>query len=355
MTYNLYNILGLDFNSHPSEDDIKRAYKKKAMTYHPDKNKDNPQAVEKFQELSNAYDILSDPNKKRVYDQVGDEGYNNQNDNDMHHMNHADIFEHFFKSRNHPFAHHFGFGFDEERENTGCKDIHKVFSVSLEDVFYGIQKNISLNITKYCHDCMKKCENCNGTGYIKQMKNLGIITQVFTGNCPECNSGFKNSCNKSCSKCQGKGKFTKEVHAQLSLPKGINNGFSTVFEKMGEQAKTPSQKPGNLILEIQVSEHPVFKRNGNDLYYKCNLTYIESVIGKVINIPYFDKEFEVNTNIFGVVQTGKHYLIQGKGLPIIDTKNFGNMYIEFDIRFPKIKNMEKVNDLTKLLKEVFDI
>ena len=363
MTYKLYDILGLNFKDHPTENDIKRSYKKQAMIYHPDKNKDNPKAEEKFKEISNAYDILCDENKKRVYDQVGDEGYNNETQ-DSQQMRHNDVFEHFFKSRGgNPFSHNpFGFdgfdGFGEmDRDDVQSRTINKIFSISLDDVFHGINKNISLNISKYCFECMKKCENCNGTGTIKQMKSLGFLTQVFTGSCHICNaSGYKNVSNKSCSTCQGNGKFSKEVNAVLSLPKGINDGYSTLFEKMGEQPKNPNQKAGNLVLEIKVQEHKHFKRNGNDLIYKCSLTFIQSIIGHKVQIPYFDKEFELNTIIFGVVHPGKQYLIQGKGLPILENANkMGNMFIEFDIKYPKIKNDIKIKELEILLKETFEI
>lgn len=356
MTHKLYKVLGLDINDRPTEQDIKKAYKKKAIENHPDKNKDDANAEEKFKEVSNAYETLSDEKKKRIYDQVGDEGYKN-NGEEPGYQSHPDIFEQFFRSRQ-PFGQNFGFpfGFNEEDvDDTRTRDAHKNFSVSLEDVFKGVQKNINLNITMYCKDCMTMCENCNGKGKIQQMKRMGIMTQVFTGACHVCSgAGFKIDGDKSCNACQGNGKYQKDVGALLSLPKGIGNDYLTVFEKMGEQSKDPSKKPGNLILHINVQEHKHFKRNGNDLIYRCELSYVESVVGKEIKVPYFE-EFSLHTSIFGVVYPGKQYMVQNKGMPILNADKVGNMFIEFDIKYPKIKNKERAGELEALLREVLDV
>lgn len=358
MTHKLYNVLGLDKRDNPSQHDIKRAYKKLAMEYHPDKNKENIDAEAKFKEISNAYNILSDENKRMIYDQDGDESYN-KNSQQEHpfasRMNHADIFEHLFRGGHNPFAHHFGFGFDDMSEHT-CKTIHKQMNISLDEVFEGVNKNLTINVTKYCHSCIKKCKNCNGSGTVKQVRNLGIITQVFQGRCDMCDAtGFITEAKKSCSECNGHGKYSKDINAHLVLPKGIDNGYRTAFPELGEQPKIPGQKAGDLILEICINEHPHFRRNGNDIYYKCNISYIESVLGKKITIPYFKENIEINTNTFGIVYPGKPYLIVDKGLPILNTNRTGNMYVEFNIEFPKIKNDDKLDELEKMMRYTFQL
>lgn len=356
MTHKLYKVLGLDISDRPTDSDIKKAYKKKAIEHHPDKNKDDPGAEEKFKEISNAYDTLCDENKKRVYDQVGDERYD-ENQGGQPFNNHADIFEHFFKSR-HPFGQSFGFPFgcqEEDSHDPRTLDAHKNFSVSLEDVFKGIGKNITINITRYCKDCMKTCENCNGKGKIQQIKKMGVMTQVFTGACHMCSgSGYKVEGNKSCKLCQGDGKYQKDIAAMLNLPKGISDDYVTVFEKMGEQPKDPSKTPGNLILHIRVQEHEHLKRQGNDLLYTCKISFIESLVGTEIKIPHFE-EFTLDTKIFGVVYPGKRFMVQGKGMPILNTDRFGNMLIDFEIKYPKIKNTSKTKELESMLKDVYDV
>lgn len=363
MTYKLYNILGLNKNDNPSLHEIKKAYKKKAMEYHPDKNRDNPQeAEEKFKEVTHAYEVLSDETKKRRYDHEGDDRYK-ESDTGGHPMNHADIFEQFFAGSNPfgghpfnggPFGSHFGFNFGHQNGEEQCNNVHKEFHITLEEAFNGINKNIQIHVTKYCHNCMNKCKNCSGTGIVKQVKHMGVFTQVFTGKCDHCmGSGYATVSNKACSECQGKGTFTKTINANLSLPKGINDGFKTVFEDMGEQPKTPKQKAGDLILEIKISEHKLFKRSNNDLIYNCDISYIDSVIGKEITIPYFKESLTINTNTFGVVYPGKQYVIDGKGMPVLNSSKMGSMIIEFNIKYPKIKNKDKIEELTRLMQDVF--
>jgi DnaJ family protein A protein 2 len=354
MGHKFYSILGLDINNRPSQNDIKKAYKIKAMENHPDKNKGDEKAEERFKEISNAYETLSDENKRRIYDQVGDEGYDESN-NGMHGMDHSDIFERFFRGGHNPFGHHFGGFENRQQQDTKCNSINKTITVTLDDVFEGINKNISLTIHKYCFNCMNVCKNCNGSGTVKQVMNMGIMTQIFTGSCDKCNgNGHTIQGKSSCSECSGKGKYTKDINAHLHLPKGIDNGFKTSFPEMGEQPKSANQKPGDLILEVKMAPHQHFRRNGNDLYYKCNLTYIESVIGKEFVIPYFKgNTISVNTRNFGVVYPGKNYMIENMGMPIMNSNKMGNMFIEFNISYPKIKNNEKIDELESLLKEVF--
>lgn len=366
MTFKLYTALGLNRNSNPSQNEIKKAYRKMAMENHPDKNKGNANAEEKFKEISNAYEILSDERKKNVYDQVGDEGYQERQNGGHPNMDGADIFERFFRGHagGHPFGrggnrgHPFGGGnpFDFEEQEQKCSTVTKGMNISLEDAYDGISKNISITITKFCHDCTKMCENCNGQGIVKQVKSLGVFTQVFTGNCDKCSGmGTIPSANQSCKDCGGKCKYTKEINAHLNIPKGIDNGYKTSFPGMGEQPKTSKMKAGDLIIDFRISEHPKFTRKGNDLYYKCELTFIESMIGKDITIPYFKENIDINTNMFGVVYPGKEYLIEGKGMPIINTPRKGNMFIEFAIKYPKIKNKDKLNELSELLKETYQL
>jgi DnaJ-class molecular chaperone len=352
--FKLYSVLGLDKNSNPGHSEIKNAYKKMAMEHHPDKNKDNPAAEDKFKEISNAYAVLSDEEKRRIYDQTGDEDYDKSRQQRMHHP-HGDIFEHFFRGGHNPFS-HFGFDFDDNigGDNRQCASIHKNISITLEEAFQGVNKNMSISITKYCLNCMKKCANCNGNGVVKQIKHMGVLTQVFTGKCDKCNGlGHMIDAKPSCKECSGNGKYTKEVNAHLGLPKGIHTGYKTAFPEMGEQPKQPNQKAGDLIIEIIVEDHPSMRRNGNDLHYKSKLSYIESVIGKDIEIPFFQETIKMNTNTFGVVYPGKSYVVEGKGMPILEKSTKGNMIIEFEIKFPKIKNKEKLPELQKVLKETF--
>lgn len=359
MTYNFYTILGLDINNNPSQQEIKNAYKKKAIENHPDKNKDNQEKAELFKEISNAYSVLSDENKKRVYDQVGDDYKEQEQGQGNGHngfgagfANHDEILQHLFGRRgNNPFE---GFGFGGEEKMNKCKTIKKIINISLDEVYSGVNKNIKISITKYCSNCLKTCENCNGEGMVKQVRNLGPFTQIFTANCDICQGkGNMITGKKTCETCKGKGEYVKEVNAQLNLPSGINDGYTTYFMGMGEQATNNKQKPGDLLIEIKVNTHNIFTRKNNDLYYNCEISFIESLIGRDIKIPYFKEEFSLNTDIFGIVYPEKDYMIAGKGLPFENSTQKGNMFINFIINYPKIKNKEKILELQNAINEVY--
>lgn len=358
----LYEILGVTPNA--SQDEIKRAYKHKAMEYHPDKNQNNKEIGEKFKDISSAYNVLSDENERRKYDQLGDANYNNGNGGGGGGMqdfgNHHEMFERFFGGQGgfggHGFSHHFSFNNNMQNErNNRCNDVQKQYNVTLEEVYFGINKNLKFTINKFCKKCNKKCENCQGNGTINQIRNMGFITQMFQGPCDRCNSnGYTTNINKNCSECSGKGKYEVENNANLSIPKGFENGIKTVFNNLGEQPKYNDQTPGNLIIEIILQDHKTFVRKGNDLNYNVQISLIESIIGKEIEIPYFDDVIKININQFGIINPTKNYIIQNKGLPIYNTNKKGNMIIEFKIDYPKkLTDNSDINEIKTMLEKSF--
>lgn len=354
--YKLYGVLEVSKNA--SDDEIKTAYKKKAMQYHPDKNKGDPESATKFKEISNAYSILSDKDKRNKYDHCGDNNYNEDSSDEM--RNHRDIFEAFFRGHDNGFAENmFGFGNGggrgrQERKQNKADSIESVFNLTLDDVYDGVKKDLNIKLKKYCISCNTMCSDCGGKGIIHRIQNMGIMQTIFQSQCNKCNGeGIIIKGKSECKQCSGKGFYNKDVKATLIIPKGVNESYKTAFPELGEQPKTESIKPGDLIISIRIEEHSHFVRNNNDLHYKTDISFIDSIIGKNIIIPYFKENIEINTKIFGVISNGKKYMIDGKGLPIMNTNNKGNMYIEFNINYPKIKNEEKLEDLKKLLNNVF--
>jgi DnaJ-class molecular chaperone len=362
--YKLYKILGVDKNA--SLEDIKRAYKKLAMEHHPDKNKENVAAAEeKFKEISAAYNVLSNESERAKYNETGDNNYNNGSGHEANRNPH-DIFEAFFRGRGGPFGgmHHFeeemfsfgngGSGGNANRPPKKAASLEKTFVFSLDDVYEGINKDLNINIRKYCNNCNKKCNKCDGRGIIQQIRNLGPFQQIFQGQCDNCSSsGIIIDGNTECKICNGKGFFNKDNKATLIIPKGIDENYKTAFPELGEQPRIPNIKPGDLIVNIKIEEHKHFIRKGNDLYYKTEISFIDSIVGKDIVIPYFKEKININTSIFGVLSHGKNYLIEGKGMSILNTLNKGNMFIEFSINYPKIKNKDKCDELKALLNNVF--
>lgn len=354
MTYKLYDALGVDKNA--SIDEIKKAYKKLAFQYHPDKNPNNPDADARFREISNAYSVLSDGEQKDKYDRLGDEIYQQSGGNDDRtNVDIHEIFQSMFGGHHgDPFADHLFGGFRQRHsQNNKCGNVHKVMHVSLEDVYNGINKHLNFNVTYYCRTCYKTCDNCKGNGIIQQMIQMGPFTNVISQPCHQCQgSGVVNRINKNCSECKGEGKYEKDNPCNLSIPKGFEDGVRTVFHKLGEQPKKGNQEAGDLIMELRVNEHPVFTRKNNDLYYKLNITLTESILGKDITIPYFDDIIKININQFGVINPKKDYIIKNRGLPIINTDKKGNLYLEFTIVYPKLEK-DEVHQLSSVLAKAF--
>jgi len=361
--YKLYSILEVGKNASSSE--IKKAYHKLAMKWHPYKNKDTPDAEGKFKEISNAYNVLSNEEEKSKYDMCGDKNYNNggggSGDNSRGHGGHphSDIFEAFFRGRGGGFGEDmFGFGHGGggggQRRQQKASSIEKVFTLTLEDIYEGVKKDLNITLKKYCTDCNTTCGDCDGKGTIHRIQSMGIMQTVFQSQCNRCDGeGVVIKGRNSCKVCNGKGVYSKEKKATLIIPKGVSETYRTAFPELGEQPKTENIKPGDLIIKINIEDHKHFKRVDNDLYYKINLSFIGSIVGEPIIIPYFKENLELNTKIFGVISNGKKYLIEGKGMPILNTNKKGNMYIEFTINYPKIKNESKVEELKSLLGEVF--
>ena len=364
--YKLYSTLGVEKND--SIDTIKKAYKKLAFIHHPDKNKDNVEAENKFKEISNAYNILNNEEERHKYDMSGDKNYNNGSDNNMSGggVNHQDIFEAFFGGGRGGMGGMGGFGshFGEEmfgmggngnnRRQNKAQSIERIFSLTLEDIYDGVNKDLTIVLEKYCTECLVNCTDCGGKGVIQQIKNMGLMQTVYQMQCNKCDgNGIILKGKKGCTVCNGKGIYSKDKKATLIIPKGVDESYRSAFPELGAQPKTKNTVPGDLIIGIKIEEHKDFQRKNNDIYYKKNITFINSIIGQDMTIPYFKETITINTSIFGVLSNGKNYIIEGKGMPILNTKNKGNMYIVFNIDYPKIKNKEKIEELTKILNETF--
>ena len=355
-----YDIL--EVSPDASIDDIKKSYKKLAFQYHPDKNKDNKEAEIKFKEISNAYSVLSNPETRQRYDMLGDDNYNNEGGGGGQHQepNMDEIFQHLFGSRrggHNPFGGHDMFGFNEHRggghhHHRQCNDIVKPYNITLDDIYNGIEKQLKFSVKKYCKKCYTTCNACNGTGMMQQIIQMGPMTQIIQSVCNKCN-GQKiiNKKNKDCSECKGSGMYDVEHLAQLNMPKGFT-ATNTIFEGMGDQPMTSSQLAGNLILEFKLTPHALFTKQGNDLFYKHTITLTESILGKIITIEYFSEQIKINSNQFGIINPSKQYILKGRGLPIQNTTQKGNMIIEFNITYPKI-NPEMTEELTTVINKSF--
>lgn len=348
MGYKLYDILGVPRNC--SQDDLKKAYRKLAIQHHPDKGGDS----EKFKEISHAYDVLSDEEKRRQYDQLGDEGYQQMGaGGGGAHFDPQSIFEQFFGGGGHPFfgGHDpFGFGGPPRRpQHRKCRTIQHVIQISNHDAYFGVHKTLRVTLNKKCLKCLETCFTCQGQGQITEMTRMGPFTSMATRPCHTCKGTGNISKGKSgCTDCKGKGDYKEEVKIDLHIPKGVSTGHQAIFKNYGEQPQQQGDIAGDLIFEILVQQDPQFERKGMDLFYKQTITFKESVIGKVITIPHYEGIIELNIHEFGIIQPNISYTIPKKGMK--SDKETGNLVLVFQVEYPK----QKLEEIAKQeIEEVF--
>lgn len=341
MTWKLYDHLGISRGA--SKEDIKKAYKKKALETHPDRGGD----PEEFKQVNHAYTVLNEDDTRRRYDQLGDEGFevsSGANGGGGAHMNPNDIFQQFF-GQGFNFNFHGGFG---GQEQVVRRNHHKhVFKIDMREAYFGVKKGVRLVLHKTCIKCCDKCYACQGRGQITEMHRAGFFTQMVTRPCGSCNgSGAVTKPKEGCAECKGAGKYSQEKVIEINIPAGVDTGHTIVFEGFGEQPIKPGEVAGDLHIEVFVQPHEQFTRQGNDLYMRAGVGFKESIIGTTVIVPHFTGDFQINTSELGILQQTKQYVIKGKGMPIRDKKENGNLVLQFDIKYPSIKL--SVDDAKKL-------
>jgi len=322
---NYYDVLKI--SKEATDDEIKQSYRSLAKQYHPDKKGGDK---EKFQKIQEAYDILSDTQKKNEYDNKDKENINFQNLSSAFPFNFGS-FANFFNQKIKKSDH-----------------IHKYF-ITLENAYFGTKKNFNLKRNLECNFCKKKCEICNGSGRFEQKIQLGPnIIQSIQHPCQLCKMTGKVR-NIICDKCNSKGYTIDEKRIEIIIQKGVEHGKKYLFEGWGEQATNNNEISGNFIIEINIEEHPILKRSGLDLFFDQKITLRESILGKDISIPYFKSFINLNTKSFGIIDPNKNYGLDDKGLENNNIK--GKLYINFHIIYPHIKlNDEEI----KSIKNIFD-
>lgn len=343
MTYKLYDLLGVSQNS--SVDEIKKAYRKKAMQHHPDKGGDETL----FKEISNAYEVLSDNDKRNQYNQLGDENFQNAQAGGggggfPGGMNPHDLFAQMFGGGGFPgmppgFQFNFGGGGSGgggggggHRRGDHSHGIH----INLNEAYHGSHKVIQVNLQKVCLSCKKTCHMCQGQGQVTNLIRNGFMTQIITQQCGNCGGTGKTIHKREdCKECKGRGEYNDEKRLEIDIVPGVHNGTQIRIDGFGEQKINPDDIPGDLILQIQINDHPVFTREGNNLKYCKIITFKESILGTKFTIDHFAGPIEVNTRDFGIIQLAKKYEITGKGMPIDSNKDkCGNLLLQFDIIYP---------------------
>jgi len=352
MTFKLYDCLEVEKSA--SKEEIKKAYKKKAIQCHPDKGGD----PEVFKEVSRAYQVLNDDEKRKIYDQVGDERFQD-NLQEGPAFDPRDLFSQFFNGHGgggggggggfegfeFPFGHPGHGGQGGQRRSQKCGDHRHVWQISLRDAFFGIEKTIKVSVNVPCRSCVETCYACQGKGSITQMHRMGMFTQMTTRQCEVCNGQGRALQGKTtCGNCKGKAHINQEHRLEIKAPKGVQTGHHIRVPRLGEQSMERDDLSGDLIIEVIIQAHPLFRRDGNDLHAEIPITFAQCITGMKISIPHFERELEIQTLDFGVIQPNRRYLIPRHGMP------GGNLLLQFNIEYPKnkIENKSALEELQRI-------
>ena len=345
-----YEVLGVDKNA--SADEIKKAYRKLAVKYHPDKNPGDKEAEEKFKEAAEAYSILSDADKKAKYDQFGHAGVDGAgpdfsggfgNLNDI--LN--DLFGGAFGGGFGGFS-GFGGGFGggrggqrQQRVYRG-RDIRVRVKLTLEEIAKGVEKEISIEKSVPCSECggrgaknrsdIKTCSACGGTGQVQRVVNSLFGQTVTYSTCQQCGGEGKVITNP-CRSCGGSGLVRKRETIKVKIPAGVEAGMQLTIAGEGHAAKNNGIN-GDLLVVIEEQEHPDFKREGNNLYYTKIVSLPEAILGAEVEIPCLDGPRRIK--IDAGTQSGTVTRINGKGLPTVNGYGgTGDLYVKIAVWIPK--------------------
>ena len=347
-----YEILGITRNA--SQEEIKAAYRKLALKYHPDRNPGDKKAEDKFKEAAEAYEVVSDPDKRRQYDQFGHEASSMGGAGNAH-MNMDDIFEHFGDI----FGDIFGGGNQRRRKKTGPTpkqghDLVKDLTLTLEEAFLGVKKDISYYHFITCETCKGNgtkdastppaCQQCHGTGQLQFRQGLFTYAQT----CPAC-SGEGFAISSPCPTCKGQTRIQHYETRSIAIPAGIFDGADLRIAGKGD-AGIFGGPAGDLHLRISIKPHPTFKRIDDDLISTITLTYPQLVFGAQIEIENIDKTKET-LKIPKGCPVGEKITITGKGFVKIRGKGRGNLIITTTCDIPT----KLSSDAAQKLKEYADL
>ncbi len=349
----LYAILGISRNA--TQEEIKKAYRKRALEYHPDRNPDNPEAEEKFKEASEAYSILSDPQKRELYDRYGYDALKN-NGGFGGYTDFSSIFDDFGDIFGDIFGDFFGFGHSSRRRRRGPKkgeDLWIELNLEFEEAVLGVEKEVEIPRKEVCEVCNgsgvepghKKdvCPTCKGRGTIKVSQGFFSITQT----CPTCN-GYGEINRHPCKKCNGKGYVYKNKKLKVKIPAGVDTGTKIRIEGEGEASVTGGKR-GDLYISINVSPHKFFRREGDDIYIDVNISFSQAALGTIVSLPTVDgKSFDFK--LPAGTQSGTTFKIKGKGVKSLRGYGTGNMIVKVNVVTPTKLSEEEKEIFRKLAK-----
>ena len=350
-----YEILGVIKSSSPEE--IKKAYRKSALKYHPDKNKGDKTAEAKFKEASEAYHILSDKERRANYDQFGHAAFEGGGGgrgfgrggfgNFDFSSSFSDIFEDLFDD--------FGGGRRGGRRSTNFRgeDLRYDLSITLEDAYHGKKQEINFSSSDKCKRCDSygaepgskpiSCTTCGGQGKVRSSQGFFTIQQT----CPQC-QGAGEQISKPCKDCRGIGKIQTKRKITTNIPKGVDDGTRIRLSGKGE-AGIKGGGNGDLYIFVSVENHSIFKRSEENLFFEFPISLADAALGATIEVPTIDGG-KAKVKIPSGTQNGKQFRLKEKGMPIMRNKSYGDLYIQAITEVPTSLTKEQKNLLEKFKK-----
>ena len=351
-----YEVLGVDKNA--SADDIKKAYRKKALQYHPDRNPGDKEAEAKFKECNEAYEVLSNSEKKALYDQYGFAGVD-PNFNPNAGAGFGGFGGGFggFDDLGDIFGNIFGGGSTRRSNANGPRrgeNIGTQLEITFEEAAFGTEKEVSVSRVEDCPKCSgtgcadgtqpETCPNCGGSGQVRTTQNFMGMTMQSTAPCPKC-GGRGKIIKTPCSTCKGKGKVRHTQKIKVKIPAGVDEGQTVRVRGEGNTGANGGPA-GDLLVEIYIKDHPLFQRDGVNVLCEMPITFTQAALGAEIEVPTLDGR--VRYTVPEGTQTGTTFRLRGKGIPYVNSKTRGDQLVTVVVETPTKLTREQKELLRKL-------
>jgi len=352
-----YDVLGVAKSA--DKDAIKKAYRKLALKYHPDKNPGDSSAEEKFKEASEAYEVLSDDQKRSTYDRFGHAGLGGAAGGGAYGQDLNDIFSRFSDifGGGGGFEDMFGGGGGRRRSRprgTPGSDLRMRMPLSLEEISAGVKKKIKLKRFEACSTCggngaaddtsFQTCPTCTGSGEVRRQVGGGFFSQIVVSTCPTC-SGEGRIVTKACPACEGEGRQQNETTLDLDIPAGVREGMALTLRGNGNAGKRGGPN-GDLIVEVEEKPHELFERDGDNILYELVVSLPDAALGTSVEVPTLSSK--VRFKVDAGTQSGKMVRLRGKGIPDLNSQRRGDQIVHINVWTPTKLSSEEKKLLEKL-------